>query len=261
MAQIRQRFSHLEVRSIRGNLNTRLAKLEASNIENGGPADCHAFSALILAASGMERMGWKDKIGQILEPSEQLYAVGQGALAVECRTNDHATLSLLCALHDKVSSLRVIAERTLLRSLEGGCSAPVAVQSDYDADKETLSLIAGVWSLDGKKHILRSKTVDLKDLNDDDAPPPAKMQRRSSEEECRLYSGIVAQNVSSAELDIAEKLGEDVALELKEAGATPIMDEARAENELSTEEKLLKELGNVPGGSTCVAARLAIGVE
>lgn len=254
MAQIRQRYSHLEVRSIRGNLNTRLAKLEASNIDDDGHGDCHSYSALILAASGMERMGWADKIGQVLEPAEQLYAVGQGALAVECRMNDHTTLALLSTLHDQVSALRVIAERSLLKSLEGGCSAPVAVHSEYDEDKETLSLQAGVWSLDGKKHILRSKTVDLKDCSD--APPPAKMQRRMS---TKLYAGISAQNLTPSELDAAEKLGEDVAAQLQKAGATPIMDEARAENELSEEAKLLKELGNVPGVATCVAARLAIG--
>lgn len=256
MAQLRQRYSHLEVKSVRGNLNTRLKKLEDSHINEEGKGDGSGYSALLLAAAGMERMGWKEKIGQILEPSEQLYAVGQGALAIECRTTDHATLALLSPLHDRISALRVVAERSLLKALEGGCSAPVAVHSEYDDDTKVLKLQAGVWSLDGKKNILKVKTVDINDLDNID-PPPAKMARKDSTE-CRLFAGIAAGDLSAEEMEAAEKLGDEVAAELVEAGATPIMAAARAENELSEHAlKLMKQMENIPGGSLCVAARLA----
>ncbi|KAF4532535.1 hypothetical protein B566_EDAN010827 [Ephemera danica] len=246
MAQIRQRHTHLVVSSIRGNLNTRLAKLEGSQINTSGLVEPPGYSALLLAAAGMERIGWKDKIGQILEPSEQLYAVGQGALAIECRANDSTTLALLAPLHDRTSVLRVVAERSLLKALGGGCSAPVAVESDYKG--EILSLKAGVWSLDGEKHILREKSVDTSSEE-----PAAKKVRR---EEPGMFAGILAGPWSEGELRAAELLGEAVAAQLVQAGALDIMSEARAANEQAEEPPRVKT-GAPPGRELCLAAQAA----
>ncbi|XP_074158445.1 porphobilinogen deaminase isoform X5 [Sminthopsis crassicaudata] len=118
-AQLQRKYPHLEFKSIRGNLNTRLRKLDEQQ----------EFSAIILAAAGLQRMNWQDRIGQLLYPEECLYAVGQGALGVEVRAKDQEVLDLVRVLHDPETLLRCIAERAFLRHLEGGCSVPVAVHT------------------------------------------------------------------------------------------------------------------------------------
>lgn len=92
---------------------------------------------------------------QVLDSEELLYAVGQGALAVECRALDNETIALLCPLYDPRTALQVIAERSYLRTLGGGCSAPVAVTTQLiPADaKLKIALTGAVWSLDGKQEI------------------------------------------------------------------------------------------------------------
>ncbi len=119
-AQIRANHPHLEIKDVRGNLNTRLKKLDAGD----GP-----YAALVLAAAGLSRMGWTDRATQLLEPTECLHAVGQGALAVECREGDDAVLGVVGALTHRETVLECIAERAFMKVLEGGCSAPVAAHA------------------------------------------------------------------------------------------------------------------------------------
>jgi hydroxymethylbilane synthase len=108
---------------------------------------------------------------QILEAEEMLYAVGQGALAVECREDDFATLRLLEPLSHGRTTLRVLAERSFLRTLGGGCSAPVAVKSELNG--QDLSLTGAVWSLDGKKILKHTSSCRLQYREeDDDGEPP-----------------------------------------------------------------------------------------
>lgn len=146
-AQLARCFPQLKVESIRGNLNTRMRKLD----------DLDKFSAIVLAQAGLCRMGWQNRISKILKCNEMMYAVGQGALAVECRENDLETLKFLEPLHCPETLLRILAERSFLKTLGGGCSAPVAVTTKLVPfeDKLSLQLSGGVWSLDG--------TVELKD--------------------------------------------------------------------------------------------------
>ncbi|XP_035759429.1 porphobilinogen deaminase isoform X3 [Egretta garzetta] len=118
-AQLKKKFPQLEFRDIRGNLNTRLKKLDEKE----------DFGAIILAAAGLKRMGWENRIGQLLSPEDCLYAVGQGALAVEVRAKDQEILNMVSALHDADTVLRCIAERAFMKRLEGGCSVPVAVNT------------------------------------------------------------------------------------------------------------------------------------
>ncbi|KAM9216951.1 porphobilinogen deaminase isoform 3-T5 [Leptosomus discolor] len=118
-AQLKKKFPQLEFRDIRGNLNTRLKKLDEKE----------DFSAIILAAAGLKRMGWENRIGQLLSPDDCLYAVGQGALAVEVRAKDQEILNMVSALHDADTVLCCIAERAFMKRLEGGCSVPVAVNT------------------------------------------------------------------------------------------------------------------------------------
>uniref|UniRef100_A0A182P5C0 hydroxymethylbilane synthase n=1 Tax=Anopheles epiroticus TaxID=199890 RepID=A0A182P5C0_9DIPT len=170
-AQLARYYSHLSVCDIRGNLNTRLAKLDA---------DASKFAGIILAQAGLVRMGWNKRIDQIIEPNEILYAVGQGALAVECRSNDEYILGMLGKLCHLETQCRILTERSFLKTLGGGCSAPVAVRTDLkrrwkgdgngedglqgrkrasqDSDEsgeETFQLVVegAVWSLDGKTEI------------------------------------------------------------------------------------------------------------
>ncbi|KAH8303597.1 hypothetical protein KR018_005620 [Drosophila ironensis] len=146
-AQIRRLYPHLTVCDIRGNLNTRLAKLDAADSK---------FSGIILAQAGLVRMGWMNRISQVLEPTDLLYAVGQGALAVECRANDEHILAMLQKLMCLNTTCRILAERSFLKTLGGGCSAPVAVWSNLKGEPLNgncqdvgLSLTGAVWSLDG----------------------------------------------------------------------------------------------------------------
>ena len=113
-AQLQARRPDLEVLDLRGNLNTRLAKLDRGD-----------YDAIILAAAGVLRLGWSDRIAESLDPAGWLPAVGQGALAVVARAGDEAVLQRLRPLHHEPTADAVIAERALLRALEGGCQVPI----------------------------------------------------------------------------------------------------------------------------------------
>ena len=136
LAQLRHAFPHLAFKDVRGNLNTRLAKLD-----NGD------YDALILAVAGLERLGMKERIHQAIDPSISLYAVGQGALGIECRADDDETLALLQPLIHLDTQYRCLAERSFLRELEGGCQVPIGVNTTVTGDQLTLEGM--VAKLDG----------------------------------------------------------------------------------------------------------------
>lgn len=138
LAQLRYHFPHLQFKDIRGNLNTRLQKLDAGE-----------FDALILAAAGLQRLGFSDRIHQVLPAEISLHAVGQGALGIECRAEDPEILPLLKGLEHAPTAQRCLAERAFLRELEGGCQVPIGVNSQLDGDQLTLTGL--VASLDGQK--------------------------------------------------------------------------------------------------------------
>jgi hydroxymethylbilane synthase len=140
LAQLRHHFPHLEFKDVRGNLNTRLAKLDEGN-----------YDALILAVAGLERLGMGDRISQILPPEISLHAVGQGALGIECREGDEDILKLLKALEHETTAQRCYAERAFLRELEGGCQVPIGVNTQIEGDR--LTVTGMVASLDGKRLI------------------------------------------------------------------------------------------------------------
>ncbi|HAJ62363.1 MAG TPA: hydroxymethylbilane synthase [Cyanobacteria bacterium UBA8543] len=138
LAQLRHHFPHLTFKDVRGNLNTRLAKLDAGE-----------YDAIILAVAGLERLGMSDRIHQILPPEVSLHAVGQGALGIECRADDPEVLELLKALEHTPTQQRCYAERAFLRELEGGCQVPIGVNTSLDGEQLTLTGI--VASVDGQK--------------------------------------------------------------------------------------------------------------
>ncbi|MEH2055531.1 MAG: hydroxymethylbilane synthase [Nostoc sp.] len=140
LAQLRHHFPHFTFKDVRGNLITRLAKLDAGE-----------YDALILAAAGLERLGMSDRIHQVIPNEISLHAVGQGALGIECRADDSELLSLLKAIEHPQTRDRCLAERSFLRSLEGGCQVPIGVNTEISGENLTLTGI--VASIDGQKFV------------------------------------------------------------------------------------------------------------
>jgi hydroxymethylbilane synthase len=150
LAQLRHHYPHLEFKDIRGNVNTRLAKLDAGE-----------YDGIILAVAGLQRLGMSDRIHQVISSEVSLHAVGQGALGIECRDGDEEILKVLKVLEDADSSDRALAERAFLRELEGGCQVPIGVNTSIEND--VLTLTGMVASLDGKQLIKDSINGNRKD--------------------------------------------------------------------------------------------------
>ncbi|HEY9695794.1 MAG TPA: hydroxymethylbilane synthase [Trichocoleus sp.] len=140
LAQLRHHYPHLSFKDIRGNLNTRLQKLDAGE-----------YDAIILAVAGLRRLDMADRIHEIIAPEISLHAVGQGALGIECRTEDPEVLDLIKALQHQPTADRCYAERAFLRELEGGCQVPIGVNTTIEGN--TLTLTGMVASVDGKRLI------------------------------------------------------------------------------------------------------------
>jgi hydroxymethylbilane synthase len=138
LAQLRHYYPHFHFKDIRGNLNTRLSKLDAGD-----------YDAIVLAAAGLERLDMAHRIHQILPSAVSLHAVGQGALGIECRSDRSDIMEVVRAIEDAPTALRCYAERAFLRELEGGCQVPIGVNSDLSDN--TLTLTGMVASLDGKR--------------------------------------------------------------------------------------------------------------
>ncbi len=133
----------LEIVDIRGNLNTRYAKLANSD-----------WAGMILARAGVLRLGWEDRIGESLDPLFLLPAVGQGALGVEIRQGDDRVASVARTLHHDQTGYATAAERALLRALEGGCQVPIGTYGRVSRDAGGVPLLfldAMVGSLDGRQ--------------------------------------------------------------------------------------------------------------
>ena len=137
-AQLRERYPALQVRPLRGNLDTRLAKLDRGECQ-----------AIVLAAAGLKRLGLAARIRAMLEPEQSLPAPGQGALAIECREDRAALRRQLAPLEDPVTAVCVRAERALSRALSGDCKLPLAAYAVANAGR--LRLRALVAKPDGSR--------------------------------------------------------------------------------------------------------------
>ncbi|OKH24882.1 hydroxymethylbilane synthase [Hydrococcus rivularis NIES-593] len=154
LAQLRHHFPHLTFKDVRGNVNTRLSKLDAGE-----------YDAIILAVAGLQRLGMGDRIHQVIPSDISLHAVGQGALGIECRADDGEVLEVLKVLEHTQTRDRCYAERAFLRELEGGCQVPIGVNTKIEGD--TLTLTGMVASLDGKKLVkdtISGKSSDAEQL-------------------------------------------------------------------------------------------------
>jgi hydroxymethylbilane synthase len=142
-AQLLNARPDLHIEMLRGNLDTRLRKLREGQ-----------FDAIVLAAAGLRRLAWGHEITEYLDPAVSLPAIGQGALGIEGRSDDHFVRSILSRLNDPATAAPVAAERAFLHRLEGGCQVPIAAHARLSG--ESLSLEGLVASVDGKT-VLRDR--------------------------------------------------------------------------------------------------------
>ena len=142
--QVRAHFPKLQIKELRGNVNTRLGKLDAGE-----------YDAIILASAGLIRLEMGHKITDKINSTLSLPAGGQGAVGIECRSDDLDIQALLAPLHHKDSASCVLAERAVNRHLQGGCQVPIACFAELDASGTSLALRGLVGSIDGTQ-ILRA---------------------------------------------------------------------------------------------------------
>ncbi|PTU80304.1 hydroxymethylbilane synthase [Pseudomonas indoloxydans] len=131
-AQLLARRPDLKIQFLRGNVNTRLAKLDAGE-----------YDAIILAAAGLIRLGFEDRIRSSISAEDSLPAGGQGAVGIECRSADSDVHALLAPLHHRDTALRVTAERALNKHLNGGCQVPIACYALLEDDQLWLRGLVG----------------------------------------------------------------------------------------------------------------------
>lgn len=139
-AQILSKYPHLKIKWIRGNIDTRLNKLETED-----------YDAIILAAAGLKRMGWSDDVvTTYLDKDTLLPAIGQGALGIECRSNDIELLELLQKVHNNEVANCVSAERTFLAAMDGSCQVPIGGYANYNNNNE-IEFTGLIMTPDGKE--------------------------------------------------------------------------------------------------------------
>lgn len=148
---IRSRFPHLKVEMIRGNVGTRLSKLDAGQ-----------YDALVMAAAGLKRLGLEERIRSIISTDISLPAPGQGAIGIEAVKGDEKTLQYVCALNDRDTLLCTQAERAVSRALGGSCQVPLAAYATIDGGKMFLRALVG--------NHLTGEVVTAETLGPDSAP-------------------------------------------------------------------------------------------
>jgi hydroxymethylbilane synthase len=152
-AQLRECYPHLKVSPLRGNVNTRLHKL-----------DDERYDAIILAAAGLKRLGFEARIASVLDPSDSLPAVGQGALAIECRGDRADVIAALAPLADGPTTLAVVAERAFGGTLSGSCHTPLAAYAMWRGD--ALWLRGLIASRDGVSVMRGERSTHVADSAD-----------------------------------------------------------------------------------------------
>ena len=145
-AQLRERFPGIEIRPLRGNVNTRLRKLDEGQ-----------YDAIILAAAGLKRLGFADRIRDFIDPADSLPAPGQGALGIECRADRPDVVAALAPLADAATTLATAAERAFSRALSGSCRTPLAAYGSWQ--EGSLWLRGLIASPDGRE-VMRAETEE-----------------------------------------------------------------------------------------------------
>jgi hydroxymethylbilane synthase len=154
VCQLKARRPDLDVVPLRGNVDTRVRKVDAGELD-----------AIVLACAGLKRLGYAARITAALSTAESLPAIGQGALAIECRVDDAETLARLSRLDDRTTAHAVAAERGFLKRLSGDCKTPLAAHATVDGARLVLEGLVG--APDGSKllrHTLEGTTADAADV-------------------------------------------------------------------------------------------------
>lgn len=154
-AQLKRKFPKLKFESVRGNIQTRLRKLDDPATD---------YKCIVLASAGLLRLGLEGRISQRFDSSIMYHAVGQGALGIEVRTNDAQLAPILERIGDVKSTICCFAERSLMRTLEGGCSVPIGVESSYDEQTKKLHLKGLVVSVDGTEAVEDDYVMTIHDV-------------------------------------------------------------------------------------------------
>ncbi len=149
-SQLKHHFPHLELKDLRGNVDTRLKKLAN-----------HEYDGIILAYAGVKRLGLGERVTEVLSPELSLPAIAQGALGLETRLADRETYALVAFLHHQPTATAVTAERAFLRTLEGGCQVPIAAHATLDTSG-TVTLTGLVAREDGSL-VLRETAASRED--------------------------------------------------------------------------------------------------
>jgi len=145
-AQLRERFPGVAIKALRGNVNTRLRKLDEGQ-----------YDAIILAVAGLKRLGFGERIRDLIDPADSLPAPGQGALGLECRADRPDVLAALAPLADAATTLATAAERAFSRALSGSCRTPLAAYGSWQ--EGSLWLRGLIASPDGRE-VMRAESTD-----------------------------------------------------------------------------------------------------
>lgn len=200
-AQLRRRYPGLVFKDIRGNIETRLSRCDSEELE---------FDATIIAAAGLLRLNFGHRIAQYLDSNTEggglLHAVGQGALGLEVREGDDKILGLLKAAIDSQTMIACFAERSVMRTLEGGCSVPIGVETAWveEEGKQKLRLRVTVVSLDGKQAVDGSRTTEVTSVEQAEAVGKALAQTLAGEGAQKILDEINQGRVSGAALKVSD---------------------------------------------------------
>lgn len=231
-AQLRRRYPGLKFADLRGNVPTRLAKLDAEDSQ---------YAGIILAAAGLLRLGMGARITQYLSKDSggMLYAVGQGALGIEIRSDDEAMKGLLAKIWCERTARACLAERSLLRTLEGGCSVPIGVETEWKKPKRGVATgiePADEYGQDGQA---------IEEAQDSEVGDDEELLLRTIvvsvdgkdfvETEMTRKVGSVAD---------AEAFGKDIAKILVEKGADKILEKISKDKQWDAKKRLEAEAGS-----------------
>lgn len=222
-AQLRRLYPHLQFADLRGNVGTRLGKLDKED---------SPYSAIILAAAGLRRMGLENRITQYLDSATggMLHAVGQGALAIEIRKNDETMQGLLNKIACERTTRACSAERALLRALEGGCSVPIGIETSWRGGKGL-----AVGAQPAKDYDKHGNAVEEAEPDLDDQELVMKTMVVSVDGKDAVEHEAVRKVRSKEE---AEDMGREVAKILIEKGADQILKKINVEKQWAAKKQL-----------------------
>ena len=225
IALLKRHYPHLKFADVRGNIGTRLAKLDNPDGQ---------FDAIVIAVAGLARIGMENRITQYLSKNDggMLHAVGQGALGIETRSDDQRVEALLKAISCQRSTRQALAERSLLRTLEGGCSVPIGVETEWLPRSTFMPERSGV-GIQPPDDFDKPVDVETSTIADHAAQPEESNEDNDSDEMLMRAIVVSLEGDDAAEVEVrkiihanedAEQFGWDVARLLVEKGADKILE-------------------------------------